>query len=596
MTARKAKATATVAQKVDPYWLWGNASNFVDHNLRSDGRYAVLIECLGADQLSSLAKRLGREGQINEAYLSPDLRYCTAVVSRKGYAFLLNDSAVSRVEFAQSHVCGRARSKRRTRAYVSSGAASAPSSATTLLAVIDDGCPFAHRKLLSPNSGRGTRVRTIWDQNSAADFDGISSTPKDFGYGAEVDRGALNACIANATSSGRTDEDCCYRIAGYTAVRRVKSHGAHSIGIALRAAGNEPACADTDILFVQLPRDILDVPSNAAMCRHILDGIQWVLARRRKRETSVVVSIGYVTPLGSHDGASIFEKAVDALIERSAKKGINLTVVLAAGNDYETRQHAYVPEIRAGESVELTIGLMPSGELSTFVELWLPSSAAHATISLTPPNAPTAVVEVQAGELSAWPAHQNAQCAVVFSDWQGADGARLALVRFAPTHSVGAAVAVASVGTWTLSIRASSTPVTAFHAWISRAHGSIGTLLRGHQAKFSGVQVEQTCTLSGMACGLGVTVVGAYRAWDRTPAKYTASGPSRSKARTGPDFSAPGDESITQFGIRSIGNRSGESFRMRGTSVATPYVAGCSMITAPAGSPNTHPRLGTMLP
>jgi hypothetical protein len=86
-------------------------------------------------------------------------------------------------------------------------------------------------------------------------------------------------------------------------------------------------------------------------------------------------------------------------------------------------------------------------------------------------------------------------------------------------------------------------------------------------------------TLNAYGFGEGTLLVAGYRASDRTPAAYSASGaaymPRRSKGPdgkplVGPDLAAVSDASPSLPGILGAGTYSGSVVRLNGTSVAAP--------------------------
>ena len=591
--------------KVDPYWALAMETGCVDFDPSLTERFPVLLECR-PDRLPEIAKALATEGVIEEFYLQKDMTYASASVTRAGHARLVAHDAATRVEFAPALACGRPRPNTAGVALLppvveADLEAEALFGADTLLAVIDDGCPFAHASLRA-SAPRYTRIRAIWDQNEDANFAGLGGSATGFSYGVEVSRRYLVACMLEASRGATIDESFCYHLAGYAAVKARMSHGAHSIGRLLQGGRCAPECAENDIVFVQLPQKILDVPSHAAMCRYILDAVAWVLLQRKANEKKVVISIGYVSPLGAHDGSSIFEEALAQLVNRCSNDGIALQIVLAAGNDYEACQHAVIEKLAQGESFVLPIQIVGESEVATFVELWVPSDCDDVVIALAAPSDPPATIYVQLTASGSQPPKVVGSCAIIDSCWRAADGARLVLIRIAPTMASRFRLS-ALTGMWRISISTERTLSQPLHAYLSRARGSIGTIVRGNQSKFVLVprlsEDAKKGTLSGIACGSGTLVVGGVNRWANwVPAKYTASGPSRNSGRIGPDYSVATEDSPSLTGVQSMGNRSGEMFRMGGTSVAAPYIAGFAACFPSLPSPNEQPqnlRVGTAI-
>jgi hypothetical protein len=128
-----------------------------------------------------------------------------------------------------------------------------------VIAIIDDGCPFARVGL---RLGAGTRVLRLWDQNP----------------GSEWDRPALDAALAAGVvavgPADTIDEDRCYAHLGLDLVGETFRHGAHMLG--LTAGDPDPwrdddaaippdAAAQADVLFVQLPRATMTDTSGGSL-------------------------------------------------------------------------------------------------------------------------------------------------------------------------------------------------------------------------------------------------------------------------------------------------------------------------------------------
>lgn len=568
----------------DPYLQWAQDSHFVDHG-GAPAWLPVSVELHRGTIVDALKKALGAEAKINHA--SGALPFVTCHVSAAGLQLLKASHLVLRYELALPFQVGRPRNRVGGKARI--GPPIKDPNPTTndspvLTAILDAGCPFAHRRLRYLANG-GTRVRAIWDQDSDPDFQGLGTAPAGLSYGLQVDRPALNAAIGSAMRGGSVDERLCYEIAGYGDMRVSRSHGAHCLGWFV---GNQPLTGEddaqnSDVLFVQFPRDVLDVPSNGAMSMHVLDGIAWVLSQRRTHETKVVVNVSYLSPLGPHDGASIFEQCLDAMIASAAKLGVALQVFLAMGNEYRRRVHGLVPKLQCDGPCPFGIRLFPASEVPTFVEIWAPDDAPDLVVSVTPPGAIFPVMTTLPDAYTVWPNATNPACALYRSRWAG-HKATLTLLRLAPTRNVDSG-AVAAVGDWRIELSSKQGVPTPIHAYISLARGSLNTINRGVQAQFSPAVsglvdiTSKAGTISGMCCGSAAAVVGAVNAWATAGkpypsyADYCSDGPSRNSVYGHPHHYAPSEQTPSLSGMLGMGNRSGKVFRMSGTSVAAPQVA-----------------------
>lgn len=604
---------------LDPYLFMAQQSDFLDyamHPVTGSLRVAFSAEIVSG-ALGALQKSLGGNGFV---CVDPGqwtaARFCTGWVNAAGLVTLSTLTKIV-VRFEMASPIRAQRSQDRARRQITSAqlgvtqkvlAPKATVKSKVLFGLIDSGCPFAHSALLDP-SGQ-TRIRALWDQDISPDFHGLGSLPIGFKYGREVRASELNQLVSGASVGGGVNEDLCYRRAGYSAVRGARSHGAHSLGLLATSRGsaqhvkNRAQHGIAEIAFVQLPRSVLAAPSHAAMSRAIIDGLRWIVDQADAKER-IVVAIPYAGSLGPHDGSSIFEQAVDEIIQTTnavyGGKKPRLEVVVGAGNSYELDCHATLSDPKEPITESLTWRVPPSSEIPAFVEIWVPNGV-DLSVAVTAPDG-SSTNEISRGSALAWPDASDPICQVIHSFWQGID-ASLLLVRLAPTQTSDGSRS-ASFGDWTihLNVKTGASSATVIHAYASRGRGSFGAPLRGRQSKFvenpsrSKWTVESTGTISAMACGTETTVVGGYENWrGQNPARYTAAGPSRSGARQDVDYSRPSEEFPSLSGIRSIGTRSGSTFRMDGGSVAVPQVA---QILADRSltprNPGIDNRLGTRL-
>lgn len=580
--------------------------------------------------LADLADELNRlnAGSIPGAYSRLDLPnavgYCTAQFTASYCTSLLSGrsaglgSMIERFELEMPVLPQRPRSMRSTARPVPPGPAHPQrrTAGKTLVGVIDSGCPFAHRGL---RSSKGTRVLHLWDQDTQPAFStphlgGVR--PADFGYGCEVSRQQLNALIDDCTRGGVVAEAECYERAGCIELRSRFVHGAAVLGLLAhplslgsrtgRSPRNPPSWAPdndeasrADIVFVQLPRDCVQDSSSAGLTRYLLDGLQYILSCAGDDTERIVVNISDGSSRGTHDGNSIFERAILALVKDRRYRG-DLHVVLAAGNAHDEERHAQL-SLEAG----VVLRLQPGCEAPTQVSVRLPLGAERTSIRITPPGRLAAAGDIRAGEALAWPSAKAPECAVI-RQTSTAGCASSALIVFAPTLSSDAGAPTASSGDWLIEWKqvaaAADEPACtgAMHLHISRNQTNPGALLRGRQAVFVDLDgsyapmrhlrmpkadpvpplspIRRAGTLSSLATGAGgskVWVAAGYVLSSGDPALYSASGPAlgSTATRAGPDVAAPTEGSPALAGIRTMGVRSGETVQVMGTSFAAPQIA-----------------------
>jgi hypothetical protein len=425
---------------------------------------------------------------------------------------------------------------------------------------------------------RSTRVRALWDQQAAATND-ARTKPKGFEYGTELSREQLNAVIRAAAG----DECLAYESLGYQALRMRESHGAHSLGIllddGLRPLGDTRDDETPDVLFVQLPQGLLSAPNRAVLSRHVVDALVWIESHREPGER-VIVSLSEGSSQGPNDGSSIVERALQAFTQWGPRRALN-RIYIAAGNGFDERLHAQAI-LSPSAPMSFLWRVPPASELPASVEIWLPTAAndsmAEVQVDLFAPDGRQAA-RVMPGQTAHWPDPRAAAASVVSTSWRG-KGCTLCLIRLAPT-AVSGARACATVGDWTIKLTTKTGSKKPVHLFIGRIKRALGFPLRTAQSTFvsngrrSFVGASGKGTLQGLATAKGVVRVGGVIGVRRKPppTEYSSRGPSRDGSIHGPDVSVRVDDGDVLKGRRSIGNLSGVSFRMNGTSVGAPLAA-----------------------
>lgn len=377
----------------DPYMLWAEASAWA--SLRRAGEPVpstidVMLQLRVGQTPGALLQHDGPGIDIAPAYRAAATRFCTARVTRAACRRLSEPGhpRVERLELAMPVLSGRPRRPRQAPA-ASAPVAAQPAQGQILLGVIDTGCAFAHAHF---RRGDKPRLLSLWDQDPQPAFGrppAVGRTPQAMGYGRELVRSDIVALIAACTSpDGEVDEDRCYDQAGMPELRHAASHGSfvldHFIGplrlgdrIELRADvpasrernGIRPSDRD-DVVFVQLPRDTWADPNGLALAARVLDGLHHVLACKGKDTKRVVVNISCALYTGPHNGSTILDLALQALVEDQEALGCSLEIFTPTGNGRQARWHAKgVVDNVAG--AELLWRVAPGCESPSFVQLWV---------------------------------------------------------------------------------------------------------------------------------------------------------------------------------------------------------------------------------
>ena len=616
--------------EVDPNLVWADATQFSDFRRRGEPMplsIPVIVELADgrtpADLHDELAAHPGCT--LTHAYLSSETRYCTAQLTPSFTRSLFarrERSAIERFELQLPVIPERARPSLASAGQRASVARSMQAPGRRLLiGVIDSGCPFAHARLRDA-SGNGTRVLNLWDQDARprwrADFGGL---PADFGYGNEVPQEQLNRLMSEATFAGQLDEEACYHAARGTGslpdeLRRA-SHGGFVLDV---LAGPLPLHArisiepdvppswlpdaddiatHADIVFVQLPRDAVQDSSSASLPRCLLDGLRYIVGCAGPDTERIVVNISDGSSRGSHDGNSIIERAMVALVSEQRAHRRALHIVLPAGNSFDEERHAQ-SVLKAQRPLSLRFRLPPGCEAASYVHMYLPPSADDVEVRLVPPGVNADEIGYcVTGTSLAWPSPSQPQAAVIHPAVSGNRLRTPVLLAFAPTSSTDPTRCIARSGDWRIDVMSKREVDVPVHAYVSRNQVNPGALPRGRQARFVDNEYDPTRflrelqndpakpvspitrrgtlnSLATIAAGQGIVVVGGYCLREGKPSPFSSSGPAagtQRNRRMGPDVVAVADESHALPGIRAAGNRSGETVRMRGTSFAGPQAA-----------------------
>jgi hypothetical protein len=494
-------------------------------------------------------------------------------------------------------------------------------------AVIDDGMAFAHERFLSQDNT--TRIEYFWDQLTP------SNIWDQWGYGREIDKydpaEGIDKRMQDSLHGALVDEEEVYRVSGHVDQTKAGhkplalgvTHGAHVMDLAGNAARQPtPPPGERPIVAVQLPTATTADTSGASLGPQIYNGLVYTLdkaeaiaADAKTKELPVVVNVSYGIIAGPHDGSSVFEAAVDDLLDSSnpvdnmgKPKGPPFRLVLPAGNNYLSRCHACV-SIDAGKSQDLRWRVLPDDWTESHVEIWLPDTDDNGnntdlsiTVAAPDGDSSTAFSAGAAQELviggnvvgqaSYYPA--------------GAAGQRgLVRLTLAPNAWPDGGLALAPAGLWRINIdnAQGKAAVSDIHAWIQRDDTPLGYPRRGRQSYFddpdyaryddggreidsdthprtANSYVKRRGTINAIATGKHPIVIGGMRRSDWTPAAYSGSGPVTDHppgrgllTPDGPDAMAISDDTPSHHGVRAAGSRSGSSAAMHGTSVAAPQIA-----------------------
>ncbi|MDM0118474.1 hypothetical protein [Variovorax arabinosiphilus] len=496
--------------------------------------------------------------------------------------------------------------------------------AKTVIGVIDDGCAFAHPRLRK--LGLNSRVFAIWDQQTRSPIDASTSlaplnfgrVPPDFGYGLEFLRAdapkqnppeiGIDAWIRRFADADETiDEAGCYAQSGFTSLRRRATHGSHVLDLlagrlppsarvspdrvappSFAPATDVASDADTDIVFVQIPRAAVEDASGLWLDDHITQGLRYIMSCLPDgKSPELIVNISYGPSTGPHNGTAALEGFLAAMADfyDGRPDRPRLQVVLPSGNSRLSNGHLRFVSTAEKKHVEWTWRIPPDNPVPVFVELWV-DTAHRATIS---------------GELLA-PSGYAGEPPILECVETAKDCCWLLVVP--PTTGLQAALH----GDWTIRVDIAA-PGVVLHAYVARTSPNMGARSAAKGSRFvdgpwealhgasaaqrpvrespaaTGSLLDEAGAFNGIATGnhARVKVAGGYRSFGRCASPYASIGPLRGVGRQGPDHALPTDESSARRGVSGAGTLGGCTVRLVGTSAASPQLA--RLLAGPGAPP-----------
>ncbi|QAA76914.1 MAG: hypothetical protein BIP78_1148 [Candidatus Bipolaricaulis sibiricus] len=228
-----------------------------------------------------------------------------------------------------------------------------------LVGIVDSGIDILHRDFRVDRDGdgieEGTRIFYLWDQTGV----GATGFPYWWGdvlaetyYGRAFSRDELERAIAS----------------GFAPTLDTHGHGTHVAGIAAGDGSASPLG-----LRGVAPEAELVVVKTTFYQNTVVDGVRFVFEAAQARGMPAVVNLSLGSHSGPHDGTSLFEQMLDAMLDRPGR-----AIVVAAGNEGDRRIHV-AGDVRAPTTWHLEV------EKSTVsVQLWHMGTASFSLEVRTP--------------------------------------------------------------------------------------------------------------------------------------------------------------------------------------------------------------------
>ena len=410
-----------------------------------------------------------------------------------------------------------------------------------VVGIVDFGCDFAHQNFR--NADGSTRLLGFWDQQ------GPSSPNSPFGYGKVYTPADINQALLAPdpyTSLG-------YGPPSDAELDSPGTHGTHVMDITAgngRGSGTPGVAPGADLAFVELAAgdipwgDPTVVGSSFGDSVQMLEAIRFIFDVAGDRPCVVNLSLG--TNGGPHDGTTLVEQGIDALVSQAPHRA----VVIAASNAFADGIHA-AGTVPPGGAVDLR-WVVPAADFThNELEVWYGDEDQFRLEMLLPDG--TSIGSLDLGESGRLEDDQGRT--VIFAAHRQTD----------PNNGdnvIGVFLeAGLSAGTWTMRLHGVQVTNGAFHAWIERDDASPSQFVPPH---------DNTHTLGSISCGHQSIAVGSYDAHkSNLPLSFfSSSGPTRD-GRQKPEVSAPGHS------VFAAHSRTGNGvIRKSGTSMAAPAVTG----------------------
>lgn len=422
-----------------------------------------------------------------------------------------------------------------------------------LLGVVDFGCDFAHPAFLD-DSGR-TRLRFLWDQNAPA----TGRVP-----GAIREQGEIDAALQKPDPyqalGYRPDENCYLpAVAGRTQL----VHGTHVLGVA--AGRGVPDCPagvapGATLAFVHLRPGAMVTSGDPA---DVFDGVCAIFYRAEQLGLPAVVNLSLGANWGSHDGNTLYDCALDALLTRPGR-----AIAVAAGNERQASLNVD-GQVVAGSPLRLGWRFKPGDRTQNTVRIFSEAPAGVRLLECSIQVDGVAVASPMPAGANAQPFVSGALEGVIYSGLAPTRGS-------APLQQIEVLVRPSGVAEQ-LDIVLSTTSASpvSFDAWIDRDDRA-----QASQSCFDTEPPITRSTLACTACGRRTLCVGAFahRVPELAAAAFSAEGLTRDGRRK-PDVSAPGLDVLAAaaYGGRVAPGqpwRNALCVRMTGSSAASPHGAG----------------------
>ena len=401
--------------------------------------------------------------------------------------------------------------------------------------IVDSGVDLRHPTFIGEDGE--SRIAFFWDQAGGADAasNAFGRVPERYQRGREYTREEIDRVIAGQENLANTERG-----------------SGHGTGVAGIAAGNGRGSQDfryrgiateSELLVVKLGRGNQDFAGTT----DVMMGVDYVLRKALELGRPIAINLSFGTNQGAHDGNTLFEQYLSDL--NGVWKNV---IVVATGNEGDTRHHARVVLEREEKQLEFAIG---SGERNLLLQIWK-QYVDEFRVALKAPSGERFFFPPVPGQSSSYPYGDNQLYFFLGAPTPFQDTQELSV-----EWITGDSGFVES-GIWTLEFYPDQIGDGRVDLWLPTVE-AIG-LSTGF------LQPEVNTTLTIPATARKVITVGAYRSDNDAVANFSGRGYTVD-GRQAPVIVAPGVGVVTARPGGTYGAQTGTSF-------AAPFVTGSAAL------------------
>jgi len=421
-----------------------------------------------------------------------------------------------------------------------------------LLAVLDTGIDY--RSSAFRKADGQTRILALWDQSIVAGEENGFRPPEGFAEGSEFTEAQINEALNAGEEWFRFLPSM--DVSGHgTAVTSIAAGYSASLGF----TGVAPEC---NLLIVKLGSGRTgSFPKTTQLMR----GIVWCLQKAREMQMPLCINLSFGNTYGPHDGTSLLERFLDNAAE------VGRTAV-CAGSGNEGSSAGHVSGISGQNRTQREVLSVGPYQGSLSLQIWL-SSVDRYRIVISSPGGESYQIETDSTIGNTVTANLEQTRLLTYIGTPSPYSVNQEIfVEMIPANG-GAYI---NSGDWTIELTGTDIRLGEYHMYLPSEE------VRGEETFFLRPMVERTITIPSTAGK--VISVAAYNHVTDSYADFSGRGYYYINQETElsnygnvkPDLAAPG------VGIRTLGP-DGQFVTVSGTSFATPFVSGASVLMMEQG-------------